>query len=97
LRFPILHTTPQLQVITNLNISHIELRTEDDPEVVPYTHERQIDVIPCEHGSFHGQQALRKLVNSLLQVPVQKLHNHSLMSCGVASEVNVLYVGEAEE
>ena len=35
-------------VINNLAISHIELRSEDSPDIKPYTHERTVDkmVVP---------------------------------------------------
>jgi len=33
------------QVLTNLLISHIELRTDDSPDIRPYTHERRIDKV----------------------------------------------------
>lgn len=37
----------QQEVITNLGAAKLEFRTEDDPDVVPYTHGRNIEVGPC--------------------------------------------------
>ena len=34
----------QQEVITNLGAAKLEFRTEDDPDVVPYTHGRNIEV-----------------------------------------------------
>ena len=36
------------EVCGNLGIAHIETRTEDDPDVRPYVHERDIDIITIE-------------------------------------------------
>lgn len=36
------------QVVSNLLISRIELRSEDSPDILPYSHERQLEkfVVP---------------------------------------------------
>ena len=38
------------QVVTNLNLSHIELRAEDSFDIQPYTHQRKVElhVVPLE-------------------------------------------------
>ena len=38
------------QVLTNLLISHIELRTDDSPDIRPYTHERLVEKIVVPLG-----------------------------------------------
>ena len=38
------------QVITNLLVSHIELRSEDSTDIKPYTHERQVEKIVVKLG-----------------------------------------------
>ena len=38
------------QVLTNLLISHIELRTDDSPDIRPYTHERRVEKIVVPLG-----------------------------------------------
>ncbi len=36
------------EVCTNLGVVHIETRTESDPDVAPYVHEREIEVVTIE-------------------------------------------------
>ena len=38
------------QVLTNLLISHIELRTDDSPDICPYTHERRVEKVVVPLG-----------------------------------------------
>ena len=38
------------QVLTNLLISHIELRTDDSPDILPYTHERRVEKVVVPLG-----------------------------------------------
>jgi len=38
------------QVMTNLLISHIELRTDDSPDIRPYTHERRVEKVVVPLG-----------------------------------------------
>ena len=38
------------QVLTNLLISHIELRTDDSPDIRPYTHERRVEKVVVPLG-----------------------------------------------
>ena len=38
------------QVITNLLVSNIELRTEDSADIKPYTHQRQVEKIVVKLG-----------------------------------------------
>lgn len=85
-------------------IAHIELRSEDDPEIVPYTHQRQIDIVVCEQGVYSGIQAVRKQLNELIDVHLRKLVEYGIMQCdGVsggiptANDVNFLHVVEAEK
>lgn len=88
--------TYKIQVINNLLISHIELRLEDDPELAPYTHQRQIDVVVCGQGSYHGIQSVRKYIDSLLDILIQKLAEFGIIDCASAQELSFLIVKEAE-
>ena len=57
---------PSVQdVVDNLRISHVEVRTEDDPDVKPFTHMRMIEKKICEPGAdvAQGLEALQKLAN----------------------------------
>ena len=38
------------EVISNLMISHIELRTEQSPDIQPYTHERKVEKVVVPLG-----------------------------------------------
>ena len=38
------------QVLSNLLISHIELRTDDSPDIRPYTHERRVEKVVVPLG-----------------------------------------------
>ena len=83
------------QVVDNLHISHIEIRTEDDPEVAPYRHERQIESVTCCYGKFHGVTALKGLVNDLMVEPLARLHSHGLIACDQPKLLNTVLVNEA--
>jgi ERCC4-related helicase len=83
-------------VINNLLIAHVELRAEDDPELAPYTHQRQIEVVVCQQGAYNGIQAVRKHINSLMNFALGKLLAHGMVDCSSAQEVNFLHLKEAE-
>jgi len=84
-------------VVKNLLISHIELRAEDDPGLQQYKHERQIDIVPCEQGTYSGIQAIRRKINELMDFSLVKLATHKMIGCTSPQEVNFLFVNEAEE
>ena len=50
-----------LQVINNLRIERIEVRAEDDPDIAPYVHEKQIEFIKCEKGTETAVQTVKKV------------------------------------
>lgn len=39
------------EVISNLGVSRLEFRSEDDPDVVKYTHGKSIEVLTSSHCS----------------------------------------------
>lgn len=53
------------QVISNMLVSHVELRTEDMPDLAPYTHERKVEKIVVPLG-----EELSKVKEQYLQVYV---------------------------
>ncbi|XP_045655282.1 Fanconi anemia group M protein [Ursus americanus] len=61
------------QVITNLRIGQIELRSEDSPDILPYSHERQVEklVVPLGEELAAIQKAyiqvLEAFASSLIQ------------------------------
>ena len=50
-----------LQVINNLRIERIEVRAEDDPDIAPYVHEKQIEFVKCEKGIETVVQSVKKV------------------------------------
>lgn len=83
-------------MINNLLIAHIEMRAEDDPELAPYTHQRQIDIVVCPQGTYSGIQTVRRHLNSLMEFSLQKLHSSGMVQCSNPHDVNFLVVREAE-
>ena len=70
-------------LINNLLIARIELRTDEDPDVSPYTHAKLVDkvVVP-------GNNELRKLKGAyerLAQVPLQRLRRVGVYDTGLDS------------
>ena len=57
------------QVISNLLISHVELRSEDSPDIQPYTHERKVEkfVVPLGEDILRVKNAYLK-VNAIQKV-----------------------------
>jgi Fanconi anemia group M protein len=84
-------------VLTHLQIAHIELRAEDDPEVLPYTHQRQMEVVVCEQGAYSGIQSARRAVNVLLQVPLDCLAQAGVMGSVAAVTLNLFHIQDAEQ
>lgn len=72
------------------------MRCEDDPELQPYTHQRQIDIIPCDQGAYSGIQAVRRYINTLLEAPLMKLRSYGLLQCHSAQDLNILFIKDAE-
>ncbi|XP_042855878.1 Fanconi anemia group M protein-like isoform X2 [Penaeus japonicus] len=74
------------QVIQNLLISHIELRSEDSPDIAGYTHQRHIEkiVVPlgAELASIQSryQNVLRVYVNRLIDMRVVYTRDETTLS-----------------
>lgn len=83
-------------VIRNLFISHVEIRTEDDPEIVPYIHQRQIEHIVCPRGVVQGVAEVRKQLNSLIQFPLQCLVQCNIISADNPNALNYLVIEDAD-
>jgi ERCC4-related helicase len=65
------------EVLTNLLIAKIELRTEDSPDVTPYRHNRFIEEIPVKlEGPIMRAKELLKI---LITVPITWLQSHSAL------------------
>jgi Fanconi anemia group M protein len=53
------------EVCANLGITHIESRTEDDPDVRPYVYERDVEIIPIDLPPELGESI--STINSLIE------------------------------
>lgn len=75
-------------MLYNLNISHIEVRSEEDEEVLPYTHLKQIECIKC----FNSNSNSNKGFNSSSQGSyiLKQLHNLMLPAVAYLCDKNVL-------
>lgn len=47
------------EVVRNLKINHIEIRTEDDPEILPYIHKKEIEIVKCDDNDDDGEDGER--------------------------------------
>jgi hypothetical protein len=55
-------------VINNLKIERIEVRSEDDPAIAPYVHEKQIEFIKCEKGGESVLQTAKKVPEIIIRL-----------------------------
>src|SRR2546428_13161744 len=60
-----------LEVCGNLGITAVEIRTEYDPDVVPYQHDLQIERIPVEAPDVSKE--IRKLLQTVVDEQVARL------------------------
>eukprot|EP01038_Epipyxis_sp_PR26KG_P015145 gene15145-20398_t len=83
-------------VIENLRIAHIEIRTEDDPDIIQYKHNTQLEIVKCGAGVQQGITGLRKELNELMQISLTRLYSMQITSCNSALCLNFLSIKEAE-
>jgi len=57
------------QVLTNLLISHVELRTDDSADIRPYTHERRVDkvVVPLGDDLTSARNTYLRFVDAVVR------------------------------
>ena len=70
-----------IKVINNLRIEHIEVRSEDDPDIAPYVHEKQIEFIKCEKGAETVLQTVKKVACTNTVVSTFSCGHSILFSC----------------
>jgi ERCC4-related helicase len=61
------------QVITNLQISNLEMRCEDDHELKDYTHTKDIEYFMCEEGIASVEGLIRKELSNIMRDISNKL------------------------
>lgn len=74
----------------------MEIRTEDDPELLAYTHDKQIDVHKCKQRPINLPTYLKGAVNGILQVYVDKLFEQHILLTNELSSVTKFIVDEIE-
>eukprot|EP01040_Poterioochromonas_malhamensis_P012069 gene12069-13191_t len=84
-------------VVQNLRISHIEIRTEDDPDVTPYVHEKQIEIIKCDEAIIPFPQQIKEEINNLLSKPLRDFSSNKLIFSTQPSNFNRFVLNQVEE
>jgi ERCC4-related helicase len=85
-------------VITDLHIAHIEVRTEDDPSLAPYTHNKPVSFMHCPTpaNSNNINAMLKAEIHQVMQPYVNKLYEHSILLNQEAEGVSKLVMDEVE-
>ena len=84
-------------VVYNLRINNIEVRTEDDPDIKIHTHNREIEEIRVPEGSLATIKDTTKTELLRLLAPVvNRLHENKILSTSDTKLVNHFSVEEAE-
>lgn len=88
-------------VVRNLLISHIEVRSEDDLDVLPFTNQKSVDIIRCGssgNGSNRGSGGMtdtKQLMINLLKPGVELCDRYQIMSCANPQYLNAFVLDEA--
>ncbi len=80
-----------------MRISHIEIRTEDDPDVTPYVHEKQIEIIKCDEAIIPFPQQIKEEINNLLSKPLRDFSSNKLIFSTQPSNFNRFVLNQVEE
>eukprot|EP00981_Chlorochromonas_danica_P015780 scaffold14424_cov288-Ochromonas_danica.AAC.2 len=99
------------RMITNLHIEHVEIRTEDDVDLLPYLHDKAVEVIPCcrphrKQGSYSsgsgpagGQGVvgfLREEIDYLMQSYLDALHSQGILLHNHVHLITSMVIQEVE-
>jgi len=84
------------KIITNLCISKVEVRSDDDPDVKPYTHVKDIELVRVEKTSEIVK--LQDFMLKIIAIPQSFLQNHTLLPRIPGNKpVNKMIVLEAQQ
>lgn len=84
------------EVIQNLNIEHIELRTEDDPEILAHTHYKQIEFINTQASAFASvEERLVHEMTGLMKKSVEYLYENGIFASNETSTIGSLVINES--
>jgi fanconi anemia group M protein len=87
---------PAIQsVIRNLNITKIESRSEDDPEVISHTHAKQIEIVKCKLGAESAIASIKTKLIDLVKPSCLVLLQHNFLVSDVFENLNFLILDEA--
>lgn len=78
-------------------ISHIEVRSEQDADLLPFVHEKQIETIRCPPGLTDGVPAIKNKLTDLMKPLLQRLNDWQLLYCNNPNNINSLLLNEALE
>jgi ERCC4-related helicase len=90
--------------VRNLHISHIEVRSEDDLDIAPYTNDKLVETIKCNQfagasGSGTGSNTsvdMKQLLTSIFRPIVGICNQHQILTCANPAYLNGMIVQEAE-
>ena len=85
------------EVIDNLRITRIEVRSEDDPDVGRYRQERNIEYVMCDDVGPSGQEWINQELLQMLGPPAAKLAAKRLLNTAKAENMNFFAVDYATD
>jgi Fanconi anemia group M protein len=85
------------EVVTNLEIEHIECRFEDDVDVVGHTFDKLVEsvAVAAPKGGNNVRAQLKKLFNALLVPPLKDLVADNVLQTANPDNLNVMVLNEA--
>lgn len=83
-------------VIENLCISKLEIRFNDDPEIRPYTHLCQQEIIVCPRDNTSIQNMIKNYINMLMKDHLEKLYSNELVYDPDPVSMNIYLLNEAK-
>jgi len=82
-------------VVDNLRIAHVEVRTEEDPDVAPYTHVRLIEKVVCDVAG--DLESLGLSFERLLSPVLTRLFRGGAINTNNARELSAFSIHRARE
>ena len=83
-------------VVQNLKIAHIEARTEDDPDVVEYTHLKLIETVKCKCNPDEAKRMLRKDLVDMMRIACDLLYKFNLLLSEYYENIHNKVIEEVE-
>jgi Fanconi anemia group M protein len=83
-------------VITNLLISKLEVRFDDDVEIKPYTHLSQQEIVVCPRHNVSIGNMIKRKINILMEDHLDKLFKYQLVYDSNPDGMNMYLLNEAK-